>query len=241
MFLPLAAGAQQTNICRGCDGGRRATGAPVWGGGERVGAAGVGCGVRAGREGRLSAWAVAGSESLVGGGPSQDMPPSPPLGRASGGRKAASRIPPLPRSESAALIRWVNFKGADSRPGALPAASPTSHPAHRTACEQNRFDCALIWVCGLVCPRPRTNGGKAATRGQGSDAGRRPHPPRRRAGRGAPAERAGRGDRCPEGRGGGSAAVGGLGLAWSPGCRPPRPRPASVSSLRFNAGRGGET
>lgn len=130
------------------------------------------------------------------------MPPSPSLGRASGGRKAASRIPPLPRSESAALIRWVNFKGADSRPGALPAASPTSHPAPRTACEQNRFDCALIWVCGLVCPRPRTNGGKAATRGQGSDAGRRPHPPRRRAGRGAPAERAGRGDRCPEGRGG---------------------------------------
>lgn len=163
-----------------------------------------------------------GSESLVGGGPSQDMPPSPPLGRASGGRKAASRIPPLPRSESAALIRWVNFKGADSRPGALPAASPTSHPAPRTACEQNRFDCALIWVCGLVCPRPRTNGGKAATRGQGSDAGRRPRPPRRRAGRGAPAERPGRGARCPEGDGGvGRRRGAGPGLvSWLPASAP---------------------
>ena len=70
-----------------------------------------------------------GSESLVGGGPSQGVPPYPPLGRASRGRKAASRFPSLPRSESVALIRWVNFKRADSRPGALPAASPTSHPA----------------------------------------------------------------------------------------------------------------
>ena len=55
---------------------------------------------------------------------------------------------------------------------------------------------------------------------------------------GAPAERAGRGDRCPEVEAG-VAAVAGPGLAWASGSRPPRPPPASVSSLRFNLGRGG--
>ena len=43
------------------------------------------------------------------------------------------------------------------------------------------------------------------------------------------------------GGGVGVAAVAGPGLAWAPDSRPPRPPPASVSSLRFNLGRGGET